>query len=93
MKKAIVAAVESAPERDALPELRLWQAVITSTVYEWVHGPLRRKREAEQYLFDDARDFNLVCQSAGMDPKRLRARLVRVRGRASADPKAQSNRN
>jgi len=34
---------------------KLWRAVIASTVEEWVNGPLRKKREAEQFLFYDIR--------------------------------------
>jgi hypothetical protein len=64
------------------PETRLWRAVIARTIQEWVSGPLRRQREAEQYLFDDNRDFPLVCQSAGMDSSRLRSRLARLRTQA-----------
>jgi len=60
-------------------ESRLWQAVIVSTIQEWIHGPLRLKRQAEEYLFQDNSDFPAVCQSAGMDVSRLRAKLTRLR--------------
>jgi hypothetical protein len=60
-------------------ESRLWQAVIVSTIQEWIHGPLRLKRQAEEYLFKDDSDFPAVCQSAGMDVVRLRAKLSRLR--------------
>ena len=60
-------------------ESRLWQAVIVSTIEEWIHGPLRLKRQAEEYLFTDNSDFPTVCQSAGMDVGRLRAKLTRLR--------------
>ena len=60
-------------------ESRLWQAVIVSTIQEWIHGPLRLKRQAEEYLFSDNSDFPAVCQSAGMDVKRLRAKLTRLK--------------
>jgi hypothetical protein len=66
-------------EREAGPETRLWQAVITHTIQEWVSGPLRRQREAEQFLFSDNSDFLLVCESAGMDAKFLRTRLAKLR--------------
>jgi predicted nucleic acid-binding protein len=59
-------------------EKRLWQAVIVTTIQEWLSGPLRSKRQAEEYLFQDQRDFPLVCQSAGMDAGRLRAKLNRL---------------
>jgi hypothetical protein len=60
-------------------ETRVWQAVITKTIQEWISGPLRRKREAEEYLFRDEKDFPLVCQSAGLDVGLLRAQLMRLR--------------
>ena len=62
-----------------LPEQRLWAAVIARTLEEWVSGPVRRQREAEQFLFDDKKDFLIVCQSAGLDPDQLRTRLQRFR--------------
>lgn len=64
---------------DVLSEKRLWQAVLLTTIREWMWGPLRRKRQAEEYLFQNRKDFETVCKSAGMDPDRLRAKLNRVR--------------
>jgi hypothetical protein len=60
-------------------ETRLWQAVILSAVQDWVSGGLRTQREAEAFLFDDAIDFPVVCESAGMDVDRLRSRLKRLK--------------
>jgi hypothetical protein len=68
-----------APDLHAPAEARVWQAVITKTIQEWISGPLRRKREAEEYLFRDQKDFPLVCQSAGLDVGQLRAQLMRLR--------------
>jgi len=48
---------------------KLWRAVIASTVEEWVNGPLRKKREAEQFLFNDSRDYRTVCFSLESTPK------------------------
>ncbi|MGC2330638.1 MAG: hypothetical protein WA581_04225 [Candidatus Acidiferrales bacterium] len=59
-------------------EKRLWQAVIVTAIQEWISGPLRSKRQAEEYLFQDQKDFPAVCQSAGMDAERLRAKLNRL---------------
>jgi hypothetical protein len=67
------------------PEMRLWRSVIARAIREWISGPLRRQREAEQYLFDDNRDFPLVCESAGMDSGQLRLRLTRLRGHTIPD--------
>jgi hypothetical protein len=65
-------------ETEMQTEERLWQAVILSTIRDWISGPLRLKRQAGDYLFNDNKDFPLVCQSAGMDVSRLRAKLTRL---------------
>jgi hypothetical protein len=62
-------------------EERLWRAVIAKTLEEWIRGPLRSRRIAEQFLFHDERDFQAVCSSAGMDPQNLRQRLQSIRAR------------
>ena len=84
---------ENGEQLEGTPEMRVWQAVIATTVEEWIHGPLRRAREAEQYLFDDQHDFRFVCQSAGIDPDRLRARLLKFRDGSALAAHARSNRN
>ncbi len=71
---------------DVVSEKRLWQAVLLTTIQEWMSGPLRQKRKAEEYLFQDRKDFETVCKSAGMDPDRLRAKLHRLRTRLVTDP-------
>ena len=65
-------------------EQKLWRAVIASTVQEWVNGPLRQKREAEQFLFSDNHDYRTVCYSAGINPQNLRTRLEKIRSRHAA---------
>src|SRR5882762_8884145 len=62
-------------------EEKLWRAVIAKTLEEWVRGPLRYSRIAEEFLFDNDRDFRAVCSSAGMDPSHLRNRLKSIRER------------
>jgi hypothetical protein len=64
---------------EMMAEERLWRAVISRAIQEWVCGPLRLKREAEKYLFGNGKDFAVVCESAGMDAGRLRAGLLRFR--------------
>ena len=76
-----------------VPEQRLWRAVITSTVQEWIHGPLRRQREAEQYLFLDVKDYRTVCFSAGIDPSNLRDRLQKIRANKDVEVQALASRN
>ena len=72
---------------------KLWRAVIASTVEEWVSGPLRRKREAEQFLFSDNQDFQTVCSSAGINPEDLRRRLEKIRTHDTADAQERASRN
>jgi hypothetical protein len=67
------------PEDQEPAEEKLWRAVIASTVWEWTHGPLRRRREAEEFLFRDESDYKLVCLSAGINPLNLRERLQKIR--------------
>ena len=67
---------------DGTAEERLWRAVIAKTLEEWVRGPLRYSRVAEEFLFHDNKDFLSVCSSAGMDPLRLRKKLEHIRTRA-----------
>src|ERR1700733_5214194 len=62
-------------------EEKLWRAVIAKTLEEWVRGPLRYSRKAEEFLFHDSKDFLAVCSSAGMDPGYLRKRLQAIRAR------------
>lgn len=80
-------------EDQEIAEQRLWRAVIASTVREWVEGPVRRQREAEQFLFQDEADYRTVCFSAGIDPNNLRAHLQKIRARNGADAGAGASRN
>lgn len=73
--------ITSTTETQAVSEKRLWQAVLVNTIQEWISGPLRSKRIAEEYLFQDQKDFPIVCESAGMDAGQLRAKLNRLRAR------------
>ncbi len=75
-------------ECEVAAEESLWRAVIASTIDEWLNGPLRKKREAEQYLFNDKHDFPFVCQYAGMNATTLRERLRRLCTKGVAPPPA-----
>ena len=75
--------IQEKPESESATETRLWLAVVTDTVQEWMHGPLRMRREAEAYLFHDERDFPELCARAGLDPSLLRTKLMRARDRAA----------
>jgi hypothetical protein len=80
-------------EVEETAEQKLWRAVIASTVEEWVNGPLRQKREAEQFLIADNKDYRTVCYSAGINPENLRARLEKIRSREIAEAQARAARN
>ena len=66
-------------------ETVLWRGVIARTIQDWLSSPLRPKREAERYLFEDSADLSLVCESAGINVGRLRTCLDKVRGRKLVD--------
>ena len=85
--------MEHDSEQLEIPEQKLWRAVIASTVQEWVHGPLRKQRAAEQFLFQDEKDYRAVCFSAGIDPTNLRERLQKIRSRKDAEAQAHASRN
>ena len=80
-------------EVEETSEQKLWRAVIASTVEEWMNGPLRRRQEAEEFLFSDNQDYRTVCYSAGISPETLRGRLEKFRQQQSADLQALACRN
>jgi hypothetical protein len=84
--------VQSSEDQE-ISEQKLWRAVIASTVDDWIHGPIRRQREAEQFLFHDDRDYRTVCSSAGIDPENLRARLQKIRASTNTETFARASRN
>ena len=63
----------------------LSRGVIARTIQDWLSKPLRPKREAERYLFEDSVDLSSVCRSAGIDVGKLRTRLNMVRGQTMLD--------
>lgn len=63
---------------EAISERRLWTAVLVTAVQDWRVGTLRAKRSAQQFLFEDDRDFTEVCAGAGIDPSSFRLRLVKI---------------
>lgn len=58
----------------------LWRGVLSRTIQDWLSKPLRAKREAERYLFENSADLSLVCSSAGVSVLKLRTCLNKVRG-------------
>ena len=80
-------------ENKQIAAQRLWRAVIASTVQEWISGPLRRQREAEQFLFHDDSDYRTVCSQAGIDPGKLRSRLQKIRSRTALEAISRTSKN
>lgn len=70
---------------DADSERRLWTAVLTLAIEDWRYGNLRKRREAEQFLFKEGNDFNQVCSAAGLEPSHFRARLSKIGRRLETD--------
>ena len=66
-------------------ETALWRGVIARTIQDWLSKPLRPKREAERYLFENSPDLSSVCESAGISVERLRTCLNKMRGRTLED--------
>jgi hypothetical protein len=66
-------------------ETALWRGVIARSIQDWLAAPLRLRREADRYLFQDSADLTLVCESAGINVKQMRTRLNMVRGRTLED--------
>ncbi len=63
---------------ETIGERCMWLAVVTNAVEEWRSGTLRRRRVAQQFLFEDHKDFYTVCAAAGLDPENLRSRLLKA---------------
>jgi hypothetical protein len=76
-----------------VPEQRLWRAVLTDALQEWIRGPLRKQREAELFLFQDNDDYKTVCFSAGVDPAHLRSRLLKIRAGTKLQALAAASQN
>jgi hypothetical protein len=74
----------SAPNEQTT-ENRMWRVVIARTIQDWLSKPLRAKREAERYLFENSADLSWVCESAGIEVEKLRNCLNKVRGRTLCD--------
>src|ERR1700693_1425681 len=72
-------------KQDLTAETLLWRGVIARAIQDWLSKPVRPKREAERYLFENSADLSLVCSSARINVLRLRTCLNKVRGRTLED--------
>lgn len=51
---------------------------MVKAVEDWRFGTMRRRREAQEFLFENEKDFSAVCANAGMDPASLRSKLLKI---------------
>jgi hypothetical protein len=70
-------------------EQKLWVAVLTQALEDWRGDRISSKREAERFLFEDKKNFEVVCAGAGIDPSSFRARLQRLRSQQKSPQPAQ----
>jgi hypothetical protein len=78
MSASAQSGVQEAVTEELIGERRLWTAVVVMAVEDWRNGTLRSQREAQRFLFENDKDFNAVCASAGLDPSSLRAKLLKI---------------
>jgi hypothetical protein len=74
-----------ATKQELTTQTLLWRGVIARTIEDWLSKPLRPKREAERYLFENSVDLSLVCDLAGIDIVQMRKCLNTVRGSTLRD--------
>ena len=75
--------IQNEVTEEFISERRLWTAVLVKAIDDWRNGPLRARREAQKFLFDDTRDFPEVCAGAGIDPTSFRMKLLTIGQRIS----------
>jgi len=61
-----------------ISERRLWTAVLVNAIDDWRTGTLRARREAQDFLFNNDEDLDMVCSGAGLDWSDFRMRLSKV---------------
>ena len=59
-------------------ERQLWTAVLLLAVEDWRQGSLKKRREAQKFLFEEKDDFYRVCAGAGLEPESFRSRLMKI---------------
>ena len=63
---------------ESIAQHRLWTAVVVKAVEDWRFGTMRARREAQEFLFENDRDFDTVCARAGLDSSSLREKLLKI---------------
>jgi hypothetical protein len=70
--------MHNAVTEEMISARRLWTAVLINAVEDWRNGSLRARREAQEFLFDNDEDFEMVCTAAGLDSNDFRTRLLKI---------------
>lgn len=78
MEGLVNLASQNEATEESISERRLWTAVLVMAVEDWRDGTLRARRAAQQFLFENDRDFNEVCAGAGLDPQSFRTKLLKI---------------
>lgn len=73
-----VAGAQNTITEGSIGEHRLWTAVIVKAVEDWRFGTMRTRHEAQKFLFESARDFEMVCGRAGLDSSCLSKKLLKL---------------
>jgi hypothetical protein len=63
---------------EPVSEQKIWVAVLLQAVDDWRSTNLKLRRDAEQFLFREKNDFDVVCAGAGIESSSFRSRLVRA---------------
>jgi hypothetical protein len=63
---------------ELIGERRLWTAVLLQALDDWRLGTLRKRREAQRFLFDDHANLGIVCAGAGLDPGSFCSKLLKI---------------
>jgi hypothetical protein len=63
---------------ELISERRLWTAVLVNAVEDWRSGTLRARREAQEFLFDSDKDFEMVSSAAGLDWNNFRVPILKI---------------
>jgi hypothetical protein len=69
---------QSTVTEEVIGDRRLWTAALVSAVQDWRNGSLRRRRNAQEFLFASAADFQTVRARAGVEPASFKTRLLKL---------------
>lgn len=64
-------------------EQKIWLAVLLQAVEDWRSENVKLHRDADQFLFREKNDFDVVCTGAGIEPSSFRSRLMRAAQRSN----------